>query len=67
MPYVHGCVPAVRHPTSRLLASTYVQICELWERYVQAFDVVVADDGDMEYVNQLVDDIIDGGGADSEA
>ena len=38
-----------------------LQIGELWERYIEAFDVVVVDDGDMSYVNELVQNILAGG------
>lgn len=47
------------HSTPHLTAR--VQVGELWDRYIEAFDVVVVDDGDMSYVNDLLRDILAGG------
>jgi len=36
------------------------QISELWEQYIQKFDVVIVNDGSMQHVHELLNDIIAG-------
>ena len=37
------------------------QIGELWRKYIATFDVVIVNDGDCSFVNDLVNDIVRGG------
>ena len=47
------------HIMQRVVADA--QIGELWRKYIATFDVVIVNDGDCSFVNDLVHDIVRGG------